>query len=65
MKIAVADSPNWLIDHTGIGVSDIHRSVSFYDASLSAFTSTRSPLRNPARRLHAPDLACAHAPLSA
>jgi catechol 2,3-dioxygenase-like lactoylglutathione lyase family enzyme len=27
---------NWLIDHTGIGVSDIHRSARFYEASLRA-----------------------------
>jgi catechol 2,3-dioxygenase-like lactoylglutathione lyase family enzyme len=32
----MARSSNWLIDHTGIGVSDIHRSASFYEASLSA-----------------------------
>jgi catechol 2,3-dioxygenase-like lactoylglutathione lyase family enzyme len=25
---------NWLIDHTGIGVSDIARSASFYEAAL-------------------------------
>jgi catechol 2,3-dioxygenase-like lactoylglutathione lyase family enzyme len=25
---------NWLIDHTGIGVSDIHRSARFYEAAL-------------------------------
>jgi len=25
---------NWLIDHTGIGVSDIHRSADFYEAVL-------------------------------
>jgi catechol 2,3-dioxygenase-like lactoylglutathione lyase family enzyme len=27
---------NWLIDHTGIGVSDIHRSARFYEAALRA-----------------------------
>ena len=27
---------NWLIDHTGIGVLDIHRSARFYDAALGA-----------------------------
>jgi catechol 2,3-dioxygenase-like lactoylglutathione lyase family enzyme len=32
----MAQSSNWLIDHTGIGVSDIHRSAAFYEASLSA-----------------------------
>lgn len=26
---------NWIIDHTGIGVSDIHRSSRFYEATLS------------------------------
>jgi catechol 2,3-dioxygenase-like lactoylglutathione lyase family enzyme len=26
---------NWLVDHTGIGVSDIHRSARFYEALLS------------------------------
>ena len=25
---------NWLIDHTGVGVSDIHRSAQFYEAAL-------------------------------
>jgi catechol 2,3-dioxygenase-like lactoylglutathione lyase family enzyme len=30
----VADERNWLIDHTGIGVSDIHRSARFYEAAL-------------------------------
>jgi catechol 2,3-dioxygenase-like lactoylglutathione lyase family enzyme len=25
---------NWIIDHTGVGVSDIHRSVAFYEAAL-------------------------------
>jgi catechol 2,3-dioxygenase-like lactoylglutathione lyase family enzyme len=25
---------NWLIDHTGIGVSDIHRAARFYEAAL-------------------------------
>jgi len=28
------DDRNWLIDHTGIGVSDIHRSARFYEAAL-------------------------------
>lgn len=27
---------NWLIDHTGIGVLDIHRSARFYEAALGA-----------------------------
>jgi catechol 2,3-dioxygenase-like lactoylglutathione lyase family enzyme len=27
---------DWRIDHTGIGVSDIHRSARFYDAALGA-----------------------------
>lgn len=26
---------NWAIDHTGIGVGDIHRSARFYDAALA------------------------------
>jgi catechol 2,3-dioxygenase-like lactoylglutathione lyase family enzyme len=26
---------NWLIDHTGIGVSDIHKSARFYEAALA------------------------------
>jgi catechol 2,3-dioxygenase-like lactoylglutathione lyase family enzyme len=30
----MADECNWLIDHTGIGVSDIHRSANFYDTAL-------------------------------
>lgn len=30
----MADDRNWLIDHTGIGVSDIHRSARFYEATL-------------------------------
>ena len=30
----MADERNWLIDHTGIGVSDIHRSSAFYEAAL-------------------------------
>jgi len=30
----MADERNWLIDHTGIGVSDIHRSNTFYRAAL-------------------------------
>jgi catechol 2,3-dioxygenase-like lactoylglutathione lyase family enzyme len=28
------DHRNWLIDHTGMGVSDIHRSATFYEAAL-------------------------------
>jgi len=28
------DARNWLIDHTGIGVSDIHRSNTFYGAAF-------------------------------
>ena len=32
----MADGCNWLIDHTGIGVSDIHRSHTFYEAALRA-----------------------------
>lgn len=27
---------NWLIDHTGIGVSDIYKAEAFYDAALGA-----------------------------
>ena len=30
----MADDRNWLIDHTGVGVSDIHRSSRFYEAAL-------------------------------
>jgi catechol 2,3-dioxygenase-like lactoylglutathione lyase family enzyme len=30
----MAHERNWLIDHTGIGVSDIHRSGIFYEAAL-------------------------------
>jgi catechol 2,3-dioxygenase-like lactoylglutathione lyase family enzyme len=30
----MADDRNWLIDHTGIGVSDISRSAKFYEAAL-------------------------------
>ena len=30
----MADQRNWLIDHTGIGVPDIHRSARFYEAAL-------------------------------
>lgn len=30
----MTDNRNWLIDHTGIGVSDIHRSARFYEAAL-------------------------------
>jgi len=29
-------NPNWRLDHTGIGVSDIHASARFYDAVLEA-----------------------------
>jgi catechol 2,3-dioxygenase-like lactoylglutathione lyase family enzyme len=32
--VIMADDVNWLIDHTGIGVSDIHRSARFYQAVL-------------------------------
>jgi catechol 2,3-dioxygenase-like lactoylglutathione lyase family enzyme len=31
----MADNRNWLIDHTGLGVSDISRSSRFYEAALS------------------------------
>ena len=31
----MAQNRNWLIDHTGIGVSDIYRSSRFYEAALS------------------------------
>jgi catechol 2,3-dioxygenase-like lactoylglutathione lyase family enzyme len=31
----MAHERNWLIDHTGIGVSDIHRSARFYEAALA------------------------------
>jgi len=30
----MANHRNWLIDHTGIGVSDIFRSAKFYEAAL-------------------------------
>ncbi len=30
----MADARNWLIDHTGVGVSDIHSSNTFYKAAL-------------------------------
>ena len=30
----MADERNWLIDHTGIGVSDIDKSKRFYEAAL-------------------------------
>lgn len=30
----MADDRNWRIDHTGIGVSDIHRSARFYETAL-------------------------------
>ena len=30
----MVDDRNWLIDHTGIGVSDIHRSKTFYELAL-------------------------------
>jgi catechol 2,3-dioxygenase-like lactoylglutathione lyase family enzyme len=32
----MADADNLRIDHTGVGVSDIARSVAFYDAALAA-----------------------------
>jgi catechol 2,3-dioxygenase-like lactoylglutathione lyase family enzyme len=31
----MATDRNWLIDHTGIGVSDIQRSAGFYEAALA------------------------------
>lgn len=34
----MAGDRNWLIDHTGIGVSDIHRSARFYEAALQALS---------------------------
>jgi catechol 2,3-dioxygenase-like lactoylglutathione lyase family enzyme len=34
LKVDVSQQRNWLIDHTGIGVSDIHRSAAFYLAVL-------------------------------
>jgi hypothetical protein len=30
----MADDRNWLVDHTGIGVSEIFRSAKFYEAAL-------------------------------
>jgi catechol 2,3-dioxygenase-like lactoylglutathione lyase family enzyme len=30
----MADHRNWLIDHTGVGVADIHKSARFYEAAL-------------------------------
>jgi catechol 2,3-dioxygenase-like lactoylglutathione lyase family enzyme len=33
----MTEFPNWLIDHTGIGVSNIHRSATFYEALLKPF----------------------------
>lgn len=30
----MAQEDNWRIDHTGIGVADIHKSARFYDAAL-------------------------------
>ena len=30
----MADASNWLLDHTGIGVTDIVRSARFYEAAL-------------------------------
>lgn len=32
LKVIVSQQRNWLIDHTGIGVADIHRSAAFYGA---------------------------------
>jgi catechol 2,3-dioxygenase-like lactoylglutathione lyase family enzyme len=32
----MAQEDNWRIDHTGIGVADIHKSARFYDAALGA-----------------------------
>jgi catechol 2,3-dioxygenase-like lactoylglutathione lyase family enzyme len=45
---------NWLIDHTGIGVLDIHRSARFYEAALGALgarpllriTQKREPMKD-------------------
>ncbi len=34
----MAGDRNWLIDHTGIGVSDIHKSKRFYEAALRPLT---------------------------
>ena len=30
----MADHRNWLIDHAGVGVADIHKSARFYEAAL-------------------------------
>lgn len=30
----MADHRNWLIDHTGVGIADIHKSARFYEAAL-------------------------------
>ena len=30
----MANDRNWIIDHTGVGVSDIHRSARFYEDAL-------------------------------
>ena len=30
----MADDRNWIIDHTGVGVSDIHRSGRLYEDAL-------------------------------
>ena len=30
----MADARNWIIDHAGVGVSDIHRSAGFYADAL-------------------------------
>jgi catechol 2,3-dioxygenase-like lactoylglutathione lyase family enzyme len=32
----MSNAEDWRIDHTGIGVSDLQRSVQFYDAALGA-----------------------------
>jgi catechol 2,3-dioxygenase-like lactoylglutathione lyase family enzyme len=45
---------NWLIEHTGIGVLDIHRSARFYEAALGALgarpllriTQKREPMKD-------------------
>jgi catechol 2,3-dioxygenase-like lactoylglutathione lyase family enzyme len=34
----MAREGNWRIDHTGIGVGDIHKSARFYDAALEALS---------------------------
>ena len=31
-----SENANWRIDHTGVGVADIHASARFYDAALEA-----------------------------